>query len=147
MGEMLHRPQSSSISRRILARSGFDLGPVVSTAGSIGGAEALRHDTFAAERAGVLEDDRPVGGILLVEGDTFVGVNEKLRQDALVLLDRRGPQVLGRRVRAGREYRGGVVTVSADQVENGKAAFVADDGLRRSGMSAPAALSGRRRPG
>ena len=43
-------------------------------------AEALRHDALAAECAGVPEDDRPVAGVVLVEGDALVGMTEKLRQ-------------------------------------------------------------------
>jgi hypothetical protein len=31
---------------------------------------------------------------VLVEGDAFMGMTEKLRQDALALFDRRAPQVL-----------------------------------------------------
>jgi hypothetical protein len=58
-------------------------------------------------------------------------VTEKLRQDVLALFDRRAPQVLAVEFeeveRA--EHGGGIMTVPADQVENGKSAFVADDGL------------------
>jgi hypothetical protein len=44
------------------------------------------------------------------------------------------------------EHGGGFVTVPADQVENGEAPLVGiRQPRRRSGMSAPAALSGRRR--
>jgi hypothetical protein len=57
-----------------------------------------------------------------------MGMTQKLRQDALALLDRRAPQVLAVEFeeveRA--EHSGSVVAVS---VENGKAAFVAHDGL------------------
>jgi hypothetical protein len=60
-----------------------------------------------------------------------MGMTEKLRQDALALLDWRAPQVLAVEFeeveRA--EHGGGIMTVSADQVENGKAALVVDGGL------------------
>ena len=38
----------------------LDLEPMVDAAGPIVRAEALRDDPLAAERAGVLEDDRPI---------------------------------------------------------------------------------------
>jgi hypothetical protein len=41
----------------------------------------------------VPEVDRAVAGTVLVEGDALVGMIEKLRQDALALLDRRAPEV------------------------------------------------------
>ena len=60
-----------------------------------------------------------------------MGLTEKFRQDALSLLDRRAPQVLAAEFeeveRA--EHGGGIMTVPADHVENGKAAFVVDGGL------------------
>ena len=37
-------------------------------------AEALRHDALAAERAGVLEDDRSFARVVLIEGDAFMGI-------------------------------------------------------------------------
>ena len=81
--------------------------------------------------AGVLEDDRSVARAVLVEGDAFMGMTEKLLQEALALLDWRAPQVLAIEFeeveRA--EHGGGIMTVPSDQVENGKSAFVADDGL------------------
>ena len=58
------------------------------------GAELLRYDALTAERAGMPEDDRAVVGVVLIEGDAFMGVTGKLRQDALALFDRRAPQVL-----------------------------------------------------
>ena len=69
--------------------------------------------------------------VWLVEGDALAGMIEKRRQDALALLDWRAPQVLAIEFeeveRA--EHGGGIMTVPADQVENGKSAFVADHGL------------------
>ena len=58
-------------------------------------------------------------------------MTQKLRQDALALLYRRAPQVLAIEFeeveRA--EHGGCIVTVSLDQVENGKPALVAYDGF------------------
>ena len=56
---------------------------------------------------------------------------EKLRQDALALLDWRAPQVLAIEFEEVErtEHGGGIMTVPLDQVENGKSAFVADDSL------------------
>ena len=63
--------------------------------------------------AGVLEDDRSVARAVLVEGDAFMGMTEKLLQEALALLDWRAPQVLAIEFeeveRA--EHGGGIMTV------------------------------------
>ena len=69
--------------------------------------------------------------VVLIEGDALVGMTEKLRQDVLALFDRPAPQVLAIEFEEVEctEHGSGIVTVSADQVENGKAAFVTDDGL------------------
>ena len=79
----------------------------------------------------MLEDCFAVAGMVLVERDTFMGVTQKLRQYPLALLDRHAPQVpaveFEQVERA--EHGGGIMTISADQVENGEPAFVADDGL------------------
>jgi hypothetical protein len=61
----------------------LDLHPTVGAAGSVGRTEPLRHDTLAAESAGVLVDDRSVARVVLVEGDAFMGMIEKVCQDAL----------------------------------------------------------------
>jgi hypothetical protein len=53
-----------------------------------------------------------------------MGMTEQLRQDVLALA------VQFEEVERA-EHGGGVVAVPADQVENGKPAFVADDGPRR----------------
>jgi hypothetical protein len=53
--------QSSSASRLTAGAAGFlDLQPVIDPTGAVGRAEALRHDALAAERAGVLEENRAV---------------------------------------------------------------------------------------
>src|SRR5215472_18197213 len=49
--------------RRVL-----DLEPVIDPAGAVRRAEPLRHDAFAAERAGMLEDDSAVAVIVPIEG-------------------------------------------------------------------------------
>ena len=54
----------------------LDLHPTVGAAGSVGRTEPLRHDTLAAERAGLLVDDRAVARVVLIEGDAFMGVTE-----------------------------------------------------------------------
>jgi hypothetical protein len=60
-----------------------------------------------------------------------MGVIQKFRPDALALRDWRAQQVFAVEFeeveRA--EHGGGIMTVSADQVENGKAAVVVDGGL------------------
>jgi hypothetical protein len=70
----------------------------------------------------VLEDDRSVARVVLVEGDAFMGMPQKHRQDALPLFDRRTPQVFAIEFeeveRA--EHGCGIVTVSADQDENAR---------------------------
>ena len=59
---------------------------------------------------------------MLVEGDALVGMTEKFRQDALALPDRRAPQVLAIEFEQveREQHGGGIVTVPADQVENGE---------------------------
>ncbi len=47
----------------------LDFEPVGHAAGTIGGAEPLRHDAFAAEPAGVLEDYLAVALVVLIEDD------------------------------------------------------------------------------
>jgi len=47
-------------------------------------------------------------------------VTEKLRQDVLALFDRRAPQVLAVEFEEVERAEHGVVTVPADQVENGE---------------------------
>jgi hypothetical protein len=79
----------------------------------------------------VLEENCPVARVVLVEGNALVWMTEKLCQELLALFERRAPQVLAiefEQVERA-EHGGGVVTVPADQVENGEAGFVADDGL------------------
>jgi hypothetical protein len=49
----------------------LDLEPMLDTAGAIERAELLRHDPFAAQPAGVLEDDGAVAGKILVQGNTL----------------------------------------------------------------------------
>jgi hypothetical protein len=49
----------------------FDLAPIVDPTAAVGRAEPLRHDTLAAERAGMLEDYRSVAGKMPIEGDTI----------------------------------------------------------------------------
>ena len=66
---------------------------MVDTAGAVGRTEPLRDDALAAERAGVLEDYSAVAGVVLVEGDTFMRMAQKLRQRVFALLDRCTPQV------------------------------------------------------
>jgi hypothetical protein len=79
----------------------------------------------------VLENDRSVAGVVLVERDAFMGMTQKLRQDALALFDGRAPRVLAVEFeeveRA--EHGGGIIRYPVDQVENGEPAVVADDGL------------------
>jgi hypothetical protein len=79
------RPAGAGCRRFGAARYGrclrvFDLHPLIGSAGAIRRAEALRHDALAAERAGVLEDDRPVASVVLVEGDAFMGVSGARRR-------------------------------------------------------------------
>ena len=101
---------------------------------------------LAAERAGVLEDHRAVAVVVLVERDPFMGLAQQLCQDALALLDGRAPRFLAVNFEQieGAEHGYGIVPVSADQLEDGEATLVADDG-RRSGRSAPGATSPPRR--
>jgi len=79
----------------------------------------------------VLEDDRAVGVVMLVVGDTRMGVSQELGQRALALFDRRAPQVLAVHFEQieGAEHGGGVVPVSTDHIEYSEAAVVAYDGL------------------
>ncbi len=52
-------------------------------------------DALASERAGVLEDNRAVAAVVLLERDPVVWVSQELRQPGLtLLLDRRAAQVL-----------------------------------------------------
>jgi hypothetical protein len=97
---------------------------MIGPARAIRRAGALRHDALAAKCAGVLEGDRAVARVVLVEGGALMGMTEQLRQDVLALA------VQFEEVERA-EHGGGVVAVPADQVENGKPAFVADDGPRR----------------
>jgi hypothetical protein len=85
---------SSSASRVTAGAAGFlNLQPAISAAGAIGGAQALRHDALAAERAGVLVDDCAAAGVVLIERDAPVRMAHELGQDALAFLDGRVPQV------------------------------------------------------
>jgi hypothetical protein len=132
------RPAGAGCCRFGAARYGrclrvFDLHPLIGSAGAIRRAEALRHDALGAECAGVLEDDRSLARVVLVEGDGLGAVTQKLRQDALALLDRRAPQVLAIQFEQveSAEHCGGVTPVSADQVENGETPLVELDGKRQ----------------
>ncbi len=77
------------------------------------------------------EDDRAIAGVVLVEGDTLVRVAQNLCQGACALLNRCAPQVLAVHFKQveGAEHGGGVMPVSADQLEHGEATLVADDSL------------------
>jgi hypothetical protein len=67
---------------------------VIDAAGAVGRTEALRDDPLAAERAGVLEDDRPVGLEMLIERDPVASVSEQIGEHGLAALDRLPPKVL-----------------------------------------------------
>ncbi len=68
-GEQLRRRARHSRRGRVL-----HLHPAVGAAGAVGRAEALRHDALAAEREDVLEDDRAIAAVVLVERDPVVGM-------------------------------------------------------------------------
>ena len=59
---------------------------------------------------------------MFVEADALLGMTEKFRQDALALPDRCAPQVLAIEFEQveREQHGGGIVTVPADQVENGE---------------------------
>jgi hypothetical protein len=67
---------------------------VIDAAGALGRTEALRDDPLAAERAGVLEDDRPVGLEMLIERDPVASVSKYIGEHGLAALDRLPPEVL-----------------------------------------------------
>src|SRR4029077_19464044 len=50
----------------------LDLQPVIHSAGTVRGAEALRHDALAAEGTDVFVDDSTVAVVVLVEGDAVL---------------------------------------------------------------------------
>ena len=67
---------------------------VIDAAGPVWRTEPLRDDPLAAERVGVLEDDRPVGLEMLIERDPVASVSEQIREHGLAALDRLPPKVL-----------------------------------------------------
>ena len=103
-------------------RSGgvLDLELMVNATGTVGRSKSLRHDTFAAKRAGMLEYDRGVAVAVLVEGDAFGGTAQQFRQSPLTFLDRQPPQILAVEFEQieGTEGHGMVVSPAADQLEH-----------------------------
>ena len=98
----------------------LDLEPVVDPTGAIGRAEALRHDAFATERAGVLENGRAVALVMLIERDPVAGVSEQIGEHGLAVLDRLPPEVLAVEFSQveSTEYGGLIVLPIADQIED-----------------------------
>jgi hypothetical protein len=94
-------------------------------------AEALRDDALAAERAGVLVDDRTVAAEVLVERDAFMRQTEQAGQPALALLDRLVAQILAVHLEQVERAEQGapVAPVAAYQVEHGESVVVANDRL------------------
>jgi hypothetical protein len=106
----------------------LDLDPTIDPAGAVWRAESLRHDALTAERAGMPEDDRAVVGVVLIEGDAFMGMTQKLCQKALALLDRRVPQILAVQFDQveGAEDCGFARPLPADKIEHRKSVLVGD---------------------
>jgi hypothetical protein len=84
---LCHQPKRAPRAWGVLRPAGnsgclrvFDFHPMIGSTRAIPRSEALRHDTLAAESAGVLEDDRPVASVVLVEGDAFMGVSGARRR-------------------------------------------------------------------
>jgi hypothetical protein len=57
--------------------------PTVGAPGAVGRAEALRDDTLAAKRADVLEHDRALAAVVLVENDASCGSRSSVASAAL----------------------------------------------------------------
>jgi hypothetical protein len=109
----------------------FDFYPIIGPARAIGRAEALRHDALAAKRASLAIDDCAIRSEVLVEHDARMFAAQQRLQGQFACFNWRAPQILAvefEQVERA-EHGGGVMAVPADQVENGKSAFVADDGF------------------
>ena len=74
--------------RRVLDRE-----PVVDASRPIVRTEPLRHDAFAAERRGVLEDDPAVALEMLVEGDPVADAAQEFGEHCLAAFERLPPEV------------------------------------------------------
>jgi hypothetical protein len=61
---------------------------------AVGRPELLRHHPFAPERAGVLEEDRAIADVVLVESDALLGRLRSLSREAFSVLDGSASQVL-----------------------------------------------------
>ena len=104
---------------------------MVDAAGAVLRAEPLRDDALAAERAGVLEDDRAVALEMLIERDAVAGVSEQIGERGLAALDRLPPEVLAVEFDQieSAEHGGVVVLPIADQIEDREPVRIDDDGL------------------
>ena len=109
----------------------LDLDPAISAAGAVGRAQPFRHDALAAERAGVLVDDRAVGLVMLIVDDAAARPVQQLRQRGLALLERRPAHVLPIELEEIERAQDYVIAVPAppEQVEHRQAVGVADDRL------------------
>ena len=61
----------------------FRLEPVFHLAASIGRLDALGHDAFESQPAGVLEDATPVAGQVLAVANSWLGLPQKLTERRL----------------------------------------------------------------
>ena len=105
----------------------LDLEPLVRQAHAVRGAKPLAHDTLAAERTGLLVNDRTVAIVGLVERNAVVRLPEELRQKPLPFLDRAAPQVRAVNLDQveGTERRGMVMTSVTEEVKD-REAFLID---------------------
>ena len=110
--------------RRVL-----DLEPVVDASRPIVRTEPLRHDAFAAERTGVLEDDPAVDLEMLVEGDADAA--QKFGEHCLAVFERLPPEVRAVRFDQVESAQDGRVVAKpvAEDVEDRETVLVDHDGL------------------